>query len=52
MSRVGALSGASVEEMQRLTDTAKRLGAEQYSPQVKPLRVCSFWRWRILRQMT
>ncbi|CAH8248842.1 phage tail tape measure protein [Paenibacillus melissococcoides] len=28
MSRVGALSGASVEEMQRLTDTAKRLGAE------------------------
>lgn len=27
MSRVGALSGASAEEMQRLTDTAKQLGA-------------------------
>lgn len=27
MSRVGALSGASAEEMKRLTDTAKQLGA-------------------------
>ncbi|WP_261949006.1 hypothetical protein [Paenibacillus melissococcoides] len=38
--------------MQRLTDTAKRLGAETVFTASQAAEGMQFWRWRILRQMT
>lgn len=49
MSTVKAISNASADDMKRLSEEAKHMGATTQSPQLKPEKPLNIWLWRVGR---